>query len=438
MPTLNECLDKLVDSEYGLIKHLFMIPRNADEPNIFVAMASIQNPLALPPRNTRIKLDGIEMKQGAGCGFTYEDCLWSTIGESIERYSAAIYREEDIVIASCNELGASAVNPLEFIRFSEEQYSNPAFQHQKPDPGAPIGWVKGNNVLTGEERFIPASMVYMYYVPLTEHDGKIDNGYSTGLAAGSSRISSIHSGLREVVERDAYALHWLTKRTAPKIDFRDVYEFADNNLRKLLEYPNLDIDIRDYTTELGIPCVLVHLRGDHFKGVASGSACNMSTYKCVEKAILESFHTLSWCIDMQKSGKPSMTLDAIEQYEHHVRYYFNRTDENKHNLDFMFADAPKSSIDFSADACSIDIEADLAAMVRKLDNHNYAVYAVDVTTDDVRDSGFTVTRVVVPGLQPLYCGIGNEHLDRRRINRFAESMGLKSPLALNTKPHPFP
>jgi ribosomal protein S12 methylthiotransferase accessory factor len=334
-------------------------------------------------------------------------------------------------------LGISAVDPCAFIRFSEEQYKTAGFPHEKPDPSKPIGWVKGFNVLTGAECFVPASMVYMYYVPLTEHDGKIDNGYSTGLAAGPNSIAAIHSGLREVIERDAYALHWLTARTAPKIDIAEVYKTADRHLRDLIDYRHLEIDARDYTTDLGVPCVLIHIRGPRFKGVASGSACNMNTYRCFEKAMLESFHTLSWCIDMQKSGKPEITLDMIQQYEHHVRYYFNQKAENKHNLDFLFANAPTSNVDFSRNP-KVDVKNDLDQMLDLLDQKNYSVYAVDVTTEEVKDAGFSVMRTLVPGLQPLYCGIGNEHLDRRRINQFAQAMNLEQPLVLNTKPHPFP
>jgi hypothetical protein len=47
-------------------------------------------------------------------------------------------------------------------------------------------------------------------------------------------------------------------------------------------------------------------------------------------------------------------------------------------------------------------------------------------------------RVFIPGLQPLSCGAGYEHRDRRRLAVFAKRMGVAMPSSLNLDLHPFP
>ncbi|MES2935361.1 MAG: YcaO-like family protein, partial [Pseudomonadota bacterium] len=341
MLTLKERLDKLVDPDYGLIKYISVLPRSPDEANIFVGLAIIQDPLALPPQSEFTRLNAKDMKQGAGCGFTLEECLWSTVGESVERYAACVYDVKDLKISSFSQLSErdEAIDPRRFIRFSDEQYKKPGFVFSAPQPDDQIAWTVGVNVLTGVQTYVPASLVYMYYSALTPKDSRIDKGYSTGLAAGSNYFMAIHSGLREVLERDAYALHWFSKRTAPRIDMEQLKKNTTPNIRKLLEQANAHIELRDYTTDLGIPCVLSQIKTSCFGGVASGSSSNLNGLRCNEKALIESFHTLNWCIDMLKHHQV-MELEDIVQYEHHVRYYFTDRPESRHNLDFLTADAP--------------------------------------------------------------------------------------------------
>lgn len=439
MSSLEQHLKKLIDPQFGLIQSLILLPRNPDEADIYTAIAMVQNPLSLPPQNEFTLRKDEQMKQGAGCGYTFEDCIWSTIGESVERYAAAIYDNKDLLIDCYRNISDKAVNPLDFIRFSEAQYAQQGFPYRPPQPDDMMGWVLGKNITTGKDMYIPASMVYMFYSPATETDGRIDNGYSTGLAAGQNYMNAIHSGLREVIERDAYALHWFTKRTAPKVDLAEIYNNAGSRLKRLLDKTPCNFDLRDYSTDLNIPCMLSHITSREFSGIASGSSCNSNPYKCAEKAILESIHTLNWCLDMQRSENASVNLEDIKIYEHHVRYYFDRARENKHNLDFMFAEGDMSDLDLTNDtSVSFDAKSDLISMVDKLEKRGYQVYVVDITTDDVRNAGFVVVRVLVPGLQPLYCGLGNEHLDTRRIEKFCTHMGMDLELPLNTNPHPFP
>lgn len=77
-------------------------------------------------------------------------------------------------------------------------------------------------------------------------------------------------------------------------------------------------------------------------------------------------------------------------------------------------------------------------LVDLLATKGYEVFVVDVTPDDIADLGLVVTKVFVPGLQPMYSGRGREHQDRRRVARVAEHYGIDVPAVLNTRPHSFP
>ena len=225
--------------------------------------------------------------------------------------------------------------------------------------------------------------------------------------------------------------HWLLGHSPAQISVEHAIPKVRPQSRPLLEHPNVSKYILDISTELGIPCVLVLLKPRDGRGVAIGAACRLSPIDALEKATIEAFHTLNWTRDMVRSRVAPATREEIREFRH-VQFYL--APENFRHLAFLL-DGPESSTLLDQPVPQGDV---LENIISRLHEQALEAFAVDITPDDVCSLGLRVVRCVVPGLHPIYCGVGSEHLNRRRLDRFASWAGIPIDTPLNLQPHPFP
>jgi ribosomal protein S12 methylthiotransferase accessory factor len=104
----------------------------------------------------------------------------------------------------------------------------------------------------------------------------------------------------------------------------------------------------------------------------------------------------------------------------------------------VVAAAASESVDWPEDTPALTLQRCIGA-VR---DAGFEAIAIDVTTDDVREAGYWVVRVVVPGLQPLHARQDAPFLGGARLRHVAHALGRRSrPLdesELNRFVHPFP
>lgn len=434
---LEDILRKTVDLEYGIIRYISEIPLQPNEPDIYIAIAEFQNPFMIPPRRTARPKQMVN-RQAAGAGLDRETAIWSTVGEAIERYAGMIYDTTAVNLKCIDDIdNGEFLSPTEFILFSDEQYQRPDFPFPKFDPAMTVGWTSLKRLSDGKDIQVPAALVFMGYEQLSVDEWQVDS-YSTGLACGPTSEWASITALKELVERDSFALHWASRRTPPVIELNAIAAHVDPRLFGLLEKSGANLNLRDITTDLGIPTVLSIVTPNAGLGIALGASCHPDPAQAVAKAIVESFHTYNWLLEMDRWPKNVMELDDIQSFSDHVQ--FHRNPDNAHITDFLRAPAPHSTL-FEIDAlCAPDLsQAEmLEAMLARLIEHGHEVYEADLTSADVASLGFEVRKVVSPKLQPLWCGQTGAFLDRRRFDVFLANMGLPVETPVNQDPHPFP
>ncbi|MDP4535125.1 YcaO-like family protein [Alkalimonas collagenimarina] len=438
MDQLNETLSRLVAPNFGLLTYVSEVQIQAAEPDIFVAVAEYQDPIRVSEHTRHMPLGSNDDRQASGAGLDREAALWSTLGEAVERYASSIVDTDNLYYASFDELDGGKLNPRDMILFADWQYDSENFPYARFCENKPYGWVKGYNLSRGEEAHIPARFVYLNYMARYPHEA-LDNGYSTGLAAGPTMAAALCSGIREILERDAFSCHFLNRISAPKIDLAVIWDDLPGKLQRVLSQSNIDYSISNITSEFGYPVVMSILKSGDKLGFSTGTSCHSKAGLALQKAVVESFHTFNWVLDMNRWQEPLDAPEKVRSFADHVAYYL---DPARHQ-DLQFMTDQKPAVPFHV--CLEDFQssgfADKAELQRMLDvlkAHGYEVFAVDLTTDDIASLGFTVVKVVIPGLQPLYCGHGNQHLDPRRLRQFTEKMGYQAPEQFNTTLHAFP
>ncbi|AYQ28617.1 MULTISPECIES: YcaO-like family protein [unclassified Polaromonas] len=108
----------------------------------------------------------------------------------------------------------NAIDPAQFVQYSDRQYADPAFPYQRFDPKATHLWTGGTDLLTGRAVRVLAELVYPRS-RLAAHGAMPVRAFSqvtsSGCAASTSVDDATRRALLEVIERDAFMRHWLAQ-----------------------------------------------------------------------------------------------------------------------------------------------------------------------------------------------------------------------------------
>ncbi|MEU9749138.1 TOMM precursor leader peptide-binding protein [Streptomyces niveus] len=421
------------DDRVGIV-HATSVRRAESGPPVYLS-GSTSADLSLIKRTMGVTVNG-------GAGFSKGEAVAATIGESLERYAAGLYRPADLHLATWDELeaaGRSAVPPAEFGLFSPEQHAEPGFPFTPFDGGTPVRWTQATDLLSGAPVQVPASQVYMHYRRL-RGEAAIGQSISTGLAAGPSYWAAVLSGLYEVIERDALAISWL-HRLPPRPLPPEVVA-ASSRVSYLIDRATT-WRVRFYDLSLDLTPSTVVAVMEHHSGaeqiMSFGSACRWSPVKAVEKAFLEAAQGLTYVrrlLRQHEDWEAAEDFGNVDDFNKHAILYskYPRLRERAGYLVHPSAPVPPGRPERPAPAATDDpvgrITAELAAA-------GHRVCVVDLTTPDVRRSGARVVRVLVPGLQHLSGVHGCRMLGNRRLYDIVAALGCDT-RPDNPYPHPLP
>jgi ribosomal protein S12 methylthiotransferase accessory factor len=158
-----------------------------------------------------------------GKGASMQQALLGNLGEASERLlamlhsSVAMDRVEFSTYADLVHQGRRALGPAEVPLFLPEQYKCPGFNFVPFEPGTPIWWTEGRELLTGEPVMAPAQLTLFGW---KGRRGEARIGYATsgGLVFHPDRRHAILHGIYENIERDAINLRWYCHMSPPRVE----------------------------------------------------------------------------------------------------------------------------------------------------------------------------------------------------------------------------
>lgn len=208
--TLASTIDAVVAPRYGIFRRI--VERNGEPDVRGLFVAGSQTTSSAYFRDP----DG-DAEPGtfcSGAGVTRSEALWAAIGEGLERYSAGLQLDGDLIWGAPNNLPLPAVDPRAFIAFSDEQYAQPGTPYRRQKCDTPRNWVTGWNLADGGSVLLPAQQVFLGY-HLRSYDEAIRQTVSTGVAVGPTWDWALAGAIMEVIERDAFMTYWLRHTHGP-------------------------------------------------------------------------------------------------------------------------------------------------------------------------------------------------------------------------------
>lgn len=376
--------------------------------------------------------------RSSGCGYDLYDAYISTIGETIERYSPALFDPSKMIKTSYDLLGDNAVNPVEFSLYSKEQYdyfANQKLKIKQFDKNLVIYWDKCVDLTTGKYLYCPSTFIYL---PWLKDDNPIFYGVSTGLAAHSNFYKAVLTSLFEVIERDSFVITWFQMIAAPKV-------FLSENI---ISYIKMHFPVEyewhffDITYDLEVPTIFGICIGqaDFGNFIAVGAAARGTKGEALKKVIQEIAQTIPYFryILSKDSNIPCDAFSEIKDFEQHSIFYIKRPEYQ--SVFKLWTDIqPSIFIDLNEKSTCSPKDM-ILKIVAKMKSLSYNVLLKDLTTLDALQCGMICTRVIVPQLLQMtgaytYYPLGGKRLYEVPIKCGYKTLEYKN---LNKLPHPFP
>jgi ribosomal protein S12 methylthiotransferase accessory factor len=375
-------------------------------------------------------------------GFTQEEAAAAAIGEAIERHCCASWAWDNLIYCSQRELGNErAIGMDRFAMYRDDVYEAPPFPVVRWTPDSPCHWVKAKSLLREGVYYLPATMVLSAGHELCQAGSELfAECVTSGGACHTDPDMAVLSGLWEVIERDAFMITWLRRINPCRIDYA-----ADPELGKIYEQcfagSNLHVSAFEITLDIRVPTMLVVGSGTTPAGQfwAVGAAARLSKRDAALKALKEAAQCAAWARELvatQPDWRPAANFINVIAFEHHVRLFCEP--EMGRHLSFIL-DTPCRA-DLDAHFSCLDTWESLRRSVDYVRQRGLEPFVVDLTSPEIAELGFTVVKVLVPGMVPLTAVHAMPALAARRLVEVPEYVGrphFTGP-EFNPIPHPFP
>jgi ribosomal protein S12 methylthiotransferase accessory factor len=431
---------RLVDPKVGVIRWLAQRTLEPGDPAFFVYVTECCDTSRLGALRCS--------EHGGSAAVDPRRARAAALGEAIERYCSAIYRESDFVNAAYSDLPPqSATPPEDFALFSERQYAQAGFHFRPFTPDTKLNWSQAVSLTRDQPCLVPACFVYVPY-EYSRSEPCITVSHSTGLACANTIEEALLTALCEVVERDAFMLTWLHRLPAPKLSLENVRDETAALVLERLESAGLETHVSVITTDVAIPTFLALLIDRSGAGPAAAVAtrADLNPTHGVIRVLEEA--ALTWLVvkDMMRGegqGDFESPDEAQPAFLNRSEYLLRYARQGMLPAFNFLLDAPRTvAFDDLPDRSTGGALEDLRTCLSLAEERGFDVLAADVTTADIVEAGFVVARVIVPGLQPLDVDEVRRFRGGRRLYHAPQVLGYSDRAAtedeLFEEPHPFP
>lgn len=421
-----EKLAKFTLSHPEIIKNISRMITYNDEPKVFTYIAYYE---------TKEKS---VTDSSSGTSFYQRRALIKTIGEAIERYCLDTEDDSKLTTAPVSELRSAYVDPISIPSFSKKQMSDKVFKQFKISHDTKFRWIEGYSYVEKKTILLPAQLVFTNY-QLLPNEPFIRFPVSTGGAAYTSLESALYRGICEAIERDSFMLYYLNKISPPKIDISVNKDQELKNIMNVLNRYKLELTVFDISTDLEIPVYAAFLLDRTEKGpaVSLGLKAGFDGVNGIFGAIEEALMTRSWIRDEFIYKKKEFILPPKIETMSQRAYFWLKT-EMIQRLDFLFKGNTFKQIERINHKSE---KSKLHTVAKLLKKAHLDIYYVDITQRKIKEAGFTVVKVFIPKLYPVYFDEKYPYLGIPRLYEVPVKLGFvkksKTEGEINPIPHPF-
>jgi thiazole/oxazole-forming peptide maturase SagD family component len=370
---------------------------------------------------------------------TQEEALSKTIGEILERAIGGVMDSNtEITFEKKSDifLRSDVIYPPRHHEYLDVQMDN---HHELRTDDSSIALVKGVCLATGENVLIPKDMTSWFF-GTRENDHLFINATTNGSAGSFTKEDAILGGLYEVIERDAFLVHWLIQ-TVPDCIHIETLPSDILLLVDLFKNKGIEVTILDTMTDTCVPTVAIFGmvgNGEDMRVVVSAAA-GFTYVDAIRKALTELVIVSQQRIDFSKK----INIESITPF-------VSTLDKDSRPLLWLGSDAVKRVQWFLSgkvvpyatvqkkDLKLGNNKSDLVCVLSKLKHLGKGYYPVVYYPEHfvLNELNYYIAQVFVENLFPLYLVECYGTFKSKRLESFALFKN-KPNWKLNPVPHMF-
>jgi len=406
---------------FGFInKPIINVPSNIFMPKNLYERVIVTNNLQIIGNN---KVD----ITGGGISFDKYEAKIYAFGEFVERYSSSFQIDKGLLFGSFDELSKSfkCYNPKEINYYNNNQYSDVNFKLKKLEKETKVNWIKSKNYITDETVLLP---FFMTNVENIKDDGMFHINTTTGTACHTTVEKVIESGLMECIERDAFCKFWYLQKINEykKFTAQFILNQYPNDKRMDALFNNKKVKIVTFDISEFAYCptfvTFIYFKKKNKTYQSVGSATRLNHKEALIKSCIEAYQGIEY-IELvcnqnkfEKDEIESLNFKSIDSFRRHYALY------NVHPE--LISKVPILNNMFNEDKFSNNWQDNYNHHLKNISKVELKekgldeVYYTELTTDDVKQFGLHIVKIVTPKLHLLtgnfnypYLGLFDPNLD---------------------------
>jgi len=245
------------------------------------------DPLAIPVAFAT-RPNSFSLSVNLGKGADRESALASAAMEAAEAAIAEMLPAQRRQ-ASAQDLRRQGAPILDLTRIARCQPDRLA-------PDAPLDWVEGFDLVSGQAIWVPWGLVGLDYRSAAAGHHDAFEVSTDGLASGNVTAEAVLHGIYELIERDAHALLEMLPQQPLSERLCDLGPLGSGRLLSLIkavERVGLSLRLLDMTTDIPVPAFMAVLAPSHVLDDAAsaifctGCGCHASPERAILRAVTE-------------------------------------------------------------------------------------------------------------------------------------------------------
>ncbi len=422
-------LKRVADPDFNLITRLKLEKQYSDEPSFWYFSSKLND------RFVEHRGHSFHSQASGTSFFSAKEALIKCLAESVERICNFIFLETSVdqtsSIRSIENNKLKYIDPRKMPRFSHKQKD----LLQKINPNELIRWTNFHSLETSDKYLFPCQATYLSYVPL-KNEPVVYPSISTGVAGRDTLEDAILHGVYEVVERDAFMIHYLNRIPPKTIDLTTAENDKILSLFEVARDYRLQLQCVDITTDIEIPTVaaIVIDQSGYGKAVSIGLKTDMDIETAIIGAITEAFHTRTWVRKEYESNKGVVTKsELIKNSSILNRALFWYPLSAIKNISFWLEKSHLVPLTRKR-----RVEANLKLVQDIIFKHKFSIYWKEITLPEFENLNYHIVKVVIPELQQLYLNEKYPLLGGDRLRTVPKKLNSEVLVdTIDNYPHPF-
>lgn len=389
-----------------------------------------------------------------GRSTTLQNSKMSAVFEMLERYASIVPHRQPDLEGSYYELvkaGKSVISPRDLCLNIVNEDISKQYGFEPYSDERIYRWTRTMNLVDEKEYYLPEQAMY--------YDGQLVSGEkrflyetSNGCAMGGNYEEAVMYALLELVERDAFLMHWYNRVAPVQFDISSIHNRYLLDIVKYMTCIGYEIRIMNITMETGIPAIWVAAIDKTFRGKMkcyNAAGAHMNPEKALEAALVEVVTSIGIYDKIIRRGsmdekltKLSENPDAVDSMEDHV--YFYSLDENYKYIEHYYSN--EEMIDFveyfKEWYQSADHTFSVQEFLDRFSKYHKDIYVGILESETNKELGLWCVKAIVPSMLTMTFGVRNQRLNIERIQKGAVLSGIREVEIpeeyINTTPHPFP